>query len=142
MARRKRKSDEAPGWVWMLFGLGIGLIIAFGVYMNGGPATSAPAATPVAAQPPDEPIIEQPQTPAEVEPSAADAQPAVGIERLLAIMAPLRQPATGCPSDQTQTNETIANSNIEDAYEVSEDNESGDLAELKVELRALILQVV
>lgn len=76
MARRKRKSDEAPGWVWMLFGLGIGLIIAFGVYMNGGPATSAPAASPVAAQPPEEPIIEQPQTAAEVEPSAADAQPA------------------------------------------------------------------
>ena len=33
--RRRRKSDEAPGWVWMLFGLGIGLIIALGVYLNG-----------------------------------------------------------------------------------------------------------
>lgn len=77
MARRKRKrsSDEAPGWVWMLFGLGIGLIIALGVYLNTRTdhvvATNMPTA-PVAAQPQPQP---QPTTP-EPEAATADA-PAV-----------------------------------------------------------------
>jgi cell division protein FtsN len=39
MAKRRRtrqaKKDEAPGWVWMLFGLAIGLIVALAVYVNG-----------------------------------------------------------------------------------------------------------
>ena len=36
MARRhnSRRSESAPGWVWMLFGLGVGLIIAIGVYLR------------------------------------------------------------------------------------------------------------
>lgn len=37
MARKRRRNEEAPGWVWMLFGLAIGLIIALGVYVNGRP---------------------------------------------------------------------------------------------------------
>lgn len=51
--RRRRSADEAPGWVWMLFGLGIGLIIALGVYLN-GPALigSPPAALLAPAQEP------------------------------------------------------------------------------------------
>ena len=53
MARRKtqRKSrarkSEYPPIVWMLFGLGVGLSVAFAVYMN----DRQPAATPVAAAP-------------------------------------------------------------------------------------------
>ncbi len=41
MARRKRKhrrsgrKDEYPGWVWMVFGLTIGLSVAFAIYVNG-----------------------------------------------------------------------------------------------------------
>lgn len=79
MARRKRKSDEAPGWVWMLFGLGIGLIVALGVYMNLQPA--APDASPaaVAAQPvAAEPIVEIPPPapqPAPAPPPATESQP-------------------------------------------------------------------
>jgi len=38
MARRQRKrkspKDEYPGWVWMLFGLTIGLSVAFAIYIN------------------------------------------------------------------------------------------------------------
>ena len=41
MARRNRKSkrtDSAPGWIWMLFGLGIGLVVAAGVYFRRAPS--------------------------------------------------------------------------------------------------------
>jgi cell division protein FtsN len=41
MARRNRKSkrtDSAPGWIWMLFGLGIGLVVAAGVYFRRTPS--------------------------------------------------------------------------------------------------------
>ena len=71
MARRKRRqSDEAPGWVWMLFGLGIGLIIAFGVYMNLQPESSAAPAATVAAQPSAaEPVSEAPAPAAERAPA-------------------------------------------------------------------------
>jgi cell division protein FtsN len=55
MSRRK---DSAPGWVWMLFGLGLGLIVALGVYLRvpltDDPATrtaTAPTASPRAASP-------------------------------------------------------------------------------------------
>ena len=73
---------------------------------------------------------------------AADALPAGGIERLLAIMAALRDPVTGCPWDQKQTFETIAPYTIEEAYEVGDAIERGDLADLKDELGDLLLQVV
>lgn len=68
MARRKRKSDEAPGWVWMLFGLGIGLIIALGVYMNREPI----AGTPTTQQ---APVSEPPQNEPVPEPALETAQP-------------------------------------------------------------------
>ncbi len=31
---RSRRKEEYPGWVWMLFGLAIGLSVAFAVYMK------------------------------------------------------------------------------------------------------------
>ena len=31
---RKKKQDEYPGWVWMLFGLAIGLSVAFAIYVK------------------------------------------------------------------------------------------------------------
>jgi cell division protein FtsN len=39
----RRRNESAPGWVWMLFGLGLGLIVALGVYLR-VPPTGAPAA--------------------------------------------------------------------------------------------------
>lgn len=64
------------------------------------------------------------------------------IERLLAIMARLRDPVTGCEWDSVQTFETIAPYTIEEAYEVADAIERGSLADLKDELGDLLLQVV
>ncbi|KPF75165.1 nucleoside triphosphate hydrolase [alpha proteobacterium AAP81b] len=64
------------------------------------------------------------------------------ISRLLAIMARLRDPAAGCPWDLAQDFASIAPYTIEEAYEVADAIERGDLADLKGELGDLLLQVV
>ena len=63
------------------------------------------------------------------------------IERLLAIMQRLRS-ADGCPWDRAQRFATIAPYTIEEAYEVADAIERGDLASLKDELGDLLFQVV
>src|SRR5947207_7978146 len=69
----------------------------------------------------------------------ADQRP---LDRLLAIMARLRDPADGCPWDIEQTFATIAPYTVEEAYEVADAIERGDLSDLKEELGDLLLQVV
>src|SRR6266704_3111091 len=64
------------------------------------------------------------------------------LQRLLAIMARLRDPARGCPWDREQDFASIAPYTIEEAYEVAEAIERGDMAALKDELGDLLLQVV
>jgi nucleoside triphosphate diphosphatase len=64
------------------------------------------------------------------------------IDRLLAIMARLRDPESGCPWDREQDFATIAPYTIEEAYEVADAIERGDIAALKDELGDLLLQVV
>src|SRR6185312_6775644 len=64
------------------------------------------------------------------------------IDRLLAIMARLRDPDRGCPWDVEQTFGTIAPYTVEEAYEVADAVERGDLSDLKEELGDLLLQVV
>ncbi len=64
------------------------------------------------------------------------------IERLTTIMARLRDPETGCEWDRIQTFESIAPYTIEEAYEVADACERGDVANLKDELGDLLLQVV
>ncbi|MGH6993579.1 MAG: nucleoside triphosphate pyrophosphohydrolase [Caulobacteraceae bacterium] len=64
------------------------------------------------------------------------------MERLLAIMAALRDPESGCPWDLKQTFETIAPYTIEEAYEVADAIARKDLEGLKEELGDLLLQVV
>jgi tetrapyrrole methylase family protein/MazG family protein/ATP diphosphatase len=64
------------------------------------------------------------------------------LDRLLAIMARLRDPASGCPWDLEQTFATIAPYTLEEAYEVADAIERGDLKDLKEELGDLLLQVV
>ncbi|MGE0410207.1 MAG: nucleoside triphosphate pyrophosphohydrolase [Amphiplicatus sp.] len=64
------------------------------------------------------------------------------IDRLLAIMARLRSPEDGCPWDVEQTFRTIAPYTIEEAYEVADAVERGDMADLKDELGDLLFQVV
>lgn len=65
-----------------------------------------------------------------------------GIERLLEVMARLRDPKGGCPWDIEQTFETIAPYTIEEAYEVADAIARGDMQDLKEELGDLLLQVV
>ncbi len=72
-------------------------------------------------------------------PAPSDADPLV---RLLAIMARLRDPERGCAWDLEQTFATIAPYTIEEAYEVSDAIERGDLDDLRDELGDLLLQVV
>jgi tetrapyrrole methylase family protein/MazG family protein/ATP diphosphatase len=69
----------------------------------------------------------------------ADLRP---IDRLIAIMARLRDPKDGCPWDVEQTFATIAPYTVEEAYEVADAIERGDLKDLKEELGDLLLQVV
>jgi MazG family protein len=64
------------------------------------------------------------------------------IDRLLAIMARLRDPVRGCPWDREQDFVTIAPYTIEEAYEVADAIARGDRAALKDELGDLLLQVV
>ena len=64
------------------------------------------------------------------------------LNRLLDIMARLRDPARGCPWDVEQNFATIAPYTIEEAYEVADAIERGDMAALKDELGDLLLQVV
>lgn len=65
-----------------------------------------------------------------------------GMERLLAIMARLRDPSSGCPWDRAQTFATIAPYTVEEAYEVADAIERADLGDLKEELGDLLFQVV
>ncbi len=64
------------------------------------------------------------------------------IEALLAVMAALRDPDTGCPWDVAQTFDTIAPYTLEEAYEVADAIHRGDLVDLEEELGDLLLQVV
>lgn len=64
------------------------------------------------------------------------------IETLLAIMARLRTPGTGCPWDLEQDFRTIAPYTIEEAYEVADAIERRDMNQLKDELGDLLFQVV
>ena len=73
------------------------------------------------------------------DPAFRDARP---IDRLLAVMARLRDANGGCPWDLAQDFKTIAPYTIEEAYEVADAIERDDMAALKDELGDLLLQVV
>jgi ATP diphosphatase len=64
------------------------------------------------------------------------------IDRLLTIMARLRDPRAGCPWDLDQDFASIAPHTIEEAYEVDDAIQRGDLAGLRDELGDLLFQVV
>lgn len=69
-------------------------------------------------------------------------QPSRDIARLIEIMAALRTPTTGCAWDLAQDFASIAPYTIEEAYEVADAIERGDLVDLRDELGDLLLQVV
>ena len=64
------------------------------------------------------------------------------ISHLLAIMARLRDPQSGCAWDLAQDFASIAPYTIEEAYEVADAITRGDIGDLKDELGDLLLQVV
>lgn len=64
------------------------------------------------------------------------------VDRLVTIMARLRDPVHGCDWDKAQTFATIAPYTIEEAHEVADAIARGDMPELKDELGDLLLQVV
>ena len=69
-------------------------------------------------------------------------KPSSDIKDLLAIMQALRTPLTGCPWDLEQTFATIAPYTVEEAYEVADAIQRGDMSDLRDELGDLLLQVV
>jgi MazG family protein len=73
------------------------------------------------------------------DPAFKNARP---IDRLLAVMARLRDTEGGCPWDLAQNFKTIAPYTIEEAYEVADAIEREDMPGLKDELGDLLLQVV
>src|SRR5258707_4844809 len=68
--------------------------------------------------------------------------PSRDISRLIEIMAQLRTPVTGCPWDLEQNFATIAPYTIEEAHEVVDAIDRGDLDDLREELGDRLLQVV
>ena len=64
------------------------------------------------------------------------------LEDLLHLMARLRDPQYGCPWDIRQTYASLVPYTLEEAYEVADAIESGDLAHLQGELGDLLFQVV
>ena len=64
------------------------------------------------------------------------------LEKLLEVMAQLRDKDTGCPWDVEQDFKSIAPYTLEEAYEVADAIERQDMADLKDELGDLLLQVV
>ncbi|MBL4613941.1 MAG: nucleoside triphosphate pyrophosphohydrolase [Magnetovibrio sp.] len=68
--------------------------------------------------------------------------PSNDLDGLLHLMARLRNPDGGCPWDLEQSFSSIAPHTIEEAYEVADAIDQGDMAHLKDELGDLLFQVV
>lgn len=64
------------------------------------------------------------------------------LDRLLRIMAALRDPQRGCEWDRAQRFETIVPHTIEEAYEVADAVTRGDIEDIRDELGDLLFQVV
>lgn len=72
----------------------------------------------------------------------SDERTAPAVARLLEVMDRLRDPERGCPWDLEQTFRTIAPHTIEEAHEVADAIERGDMNHLRDELGDLLFQVV
>lgn len=64
------------------------------------------------------------------------------LSELLSIMRTLRDPTNGCDWDKQQTFASIAPYTIEEAYEVADAIDKGDMADIRDELGDLLFQVV
>jgi XTP/dITP diphosphohydrolase len=68
-------------------------------------------------------------------------QPLAGFEKLLSVVRQLRNPEGGCPWDLKQTHESLRSYVLEEAYEVVDAIDTGDVQHIKEELGDLLLQV-
>ncbi|MGH8646874.1 MAG: MazG nucleotide pyrophosphohydrolase domain-containing protein, partial [Gammaproteobacteria bacterium] len=64
------------------------------------------------------------------------------INELLETVTRLRDPSVGCPWDREQTFFSIKPHTLEEAYEVADAIERGDMQDLREELGDLLLQIV
>ena len=76
------------------------------------------------------------------EPATGNADNATAMTRLIAVVARLRDPETGCPWDLEQTHASLVPYVLEEAHEVADAIRHGDDAHLAEELGDLLLQVV
>jgi XTP/dITP diphosphohydrolase len=76
------------------------------------------------------------------EPATGNADNATALTRLIAVVASLRDPETGCPWDLEQTHDSLVPYVLEEAHEVADAIRHGDDAHLAEELGDLLLQVV
>ncbi len=81
-------------------------------------------------------------TTGDLTPVGPESLPRHEIATLLAIMQALRTPETGCPWDLQQDFSSIAPYTLEEAYEVLDAIERGEMDDLREELGDLLLQVV
>jgi XTP/dITP diphosphohydrolase len=70
------------------------------------------------------------------------SQMLIELQRLIAVIAQLRNPEGGCPWDLAQTPQTLTPYVIEEAYEVVDAIQTGDKEHIAEELGDLLLQVV
>lgn len=73
------------------------------------------------------------------QPVTGRPEPTTNIEDLIALMARLR---AGCPWDIKQTNHSLIPYAIEEAYELAEAIQEGDIEDIKGELGDVLLQVI
>ena len=85
-------------------------------------------------------MVNESETSASSDAASEDAR--AEMQRLIDIMARLRDPVDGCPWDVKQSFATIAPYTIEEAYEVADAIARDDMPELREELGDLLLQVV
>jgi cell division protein FtsN len=107
MARRNhnsRRSDAAPGWVWMLFGLGLGLIVAIGVYLRVPAGAPAPASRTAATAD----VASARATPAATRPAERPAQRAAAEENRFDFYEILPQFEVVVPDDDSPAAATAA----------------------------------
>ena len=64
------------------------------------------------------------------------------LQKLLWVMAQLRDPESGCPWDKQQTFASIVPYTLEEAYEVADAIENGSMQDIKDELGDLLFQIV
>ena len=111
--------------------------------MGGVCGSARPRAHPlISARGPDGHELMSDAPPQRHEDDDAPGKQSAGIDRLLNVMARLRDPVAGCPWDLEQNFGTIAPYTIEEAYEVAEAIRQDDRAALRDELGDLLLQVV